>query len=42
MKKTLFLLLIVFVLGMMLSSCHQTQSCPAYGDYHQYQRENIY
>jgi len=43
MKKLAMLLAIVFTLGVLLSACKSSsKTCPAYGEYQQYQRENIY
>ena len=43
MKKIVLVLLIAFTLGMVLASCSNSKStCPAYGEYQQYQRENVY
>ena len=43
MKKLAVLLAVVFVLGVLFSSCKcSSKSCPAYGEYQQYQRENVY
>ena len=43
MKKIVIMLLVVFTLGIVMSSCRSNKStCPAYGEYQQYQRENIY
>lgn len=43
MKKIVLVLLVAFALGMVMSSCSSSKStCPAYGEYQQYQRENIY
>ncbi len=41
MKRVVILLVTSLVLGLILVSC-SSQSCPAYNDYHQYQRETIY
>ena len=43
MKKIAVLLVIVFTLGVLLTACKSSsKTCPAYGEYQQYQRENIY
>ena len=43
MKKIVLVLLVVFTLGVALASCSNSKStCPAYGEYQQYQRENVY
>ena len=43
MKKIALILLVVFTLGMVMASCSNSKStCPAYGEYQQYQRENVY
>jgi hypothetical protein len=43
MKKVALILLVVFTLGVVMASCSSSKSsCPAYGEYQQYQRENIY
>ncbi len=42
MKKFLLLVITVFFLVAVLSSCHQTQSCPAYNSYKHYQQENAF
>jgi hypothetical protein len=34
MKKTLLVLALVVVAGMLFSSCNKTHSCPAYGKVH--------
>lgn len=39
MKKIALMFVVVFLLGLVLSSCRSSQSCPAYNDYRQYQRE---
>jgi hypothetical protein len=43
MKKIALILLVVFTLGVVMASCRSNKStCPAYGEYQQYQRENVY
>ncbi len=43
MKKIAMLLVVVFTLGVLLSACRSSsKTCPAYGEYQYYQRENIY
>ena len=42
MKKLVVILVITFTLGVLLTACRQTQQCPAYGEYKQYQRESVY
>ena len=43
MKKIALILLVVFTLGIIVTSCRSSKStCPAYGEYQQYQRENVY
>ena len=43
MKRIALILLVAFTLGLVLASCSQSKStCPAYGEYQQYQRENVY
>ena len=42
MKKIALLLALAFTLGVIFTSCRQQKSCPAYGEYQQYQRENVY
>ena len=47
MKKIALLLVVVFTLGLLLSACRSSKktsksSCPAYGEYKQYQRESVY
>ena len=44
MKKIALILLVAFTLGLVMASCSSSNksSCPAYGEYQQYQRENVY
>ncbi len=42
MKKLAVFLVVVFTLGVLLSACSQTKTCPAYGEYRQYQKESMY
>ncbi len=41
MKRCAVLLAVVITLGILMMSCRST-SCPAYGDYRQYQIETVY
>ncbi len=42
MKKVLYLLLIAFFLGIVMTSCHQSSLCPAYNNYRYYQKEKAF
>ncbi|MGN0033696.1 MAG: hypothetical protein ACI358_07995 [Candidatus Limimorpha sp.] len=42
MRKLALLLVIAFTLGVVFMSCVHTSTCPAYGEYQQYQKENVY
>ena len=43
MKKIAVLLALTLTLGMLMSACSSSKkTCPAYGEYQQYQRENVY
>lgn len=42
MKKVLYLLVITFFLGIVLTSCHQSKPCPAYNSYKHYQKERAF
>ncbi|MDO5341990.1 MAG: hypothetical protein Q4F69_06020 [Bacteroidia bacterium] len=41
MKKIALMLALVFVLGIVFTSC-KSSACPAYGEYKQYKRERAY
>ena len=48
MKKVVLLLVVVFVLGVIMSSCSifsgssKSRNCAAYGEYKKFQRETVY
>lgn len=43
MKKIVLFLAVAFAFGVLFSACSSSsKSCPAYGEYQQYQRENVY
>ena len=48
MKKVVLFLVIVFTLGLVMSSCgmfsksSKSKTCPAYGEHQQFQRESVY
>lgn len=42
MRKLALLLALAFAFGVVFSSCVHTSSCPAYGEYQQYQKESVY
>jgi|GEM_PF-2993907 len=42
MKKIALIMAIVLTVGVLLSSCRQTSSCSAYGEYKNYQKESVY
>jgi len=42
MKKTLIILIMVVLIGMIFSACKTSEKCPAYGETHRYQIEQKY
>ena len=42
MKKILYLLLVTFFFGLVMTSCHPCKQCPAYNNYRYYQREKAF
>ena len=42
MKKIALILAAALVIGIGLSACKTTTSCPAYGEAHKYQKETRY
>lgn len=42
MKKLVILIVTMLTIGLALTSCSTSGSCPAYNTYNQYQIENMY
>lgn len=42
MKKLVVLVFAMLILGLALTSCGSSRSCPAYNTYDQYQMESMY
>lgn len=42
MKKLVVLVISMLMMGLALTSCSSSSSCPAYNTYDQYQIENMY
>lgn len=42
MKRLVVLFVTMLMLGLVLTSCSSSQSCPAYNTYDQYQMERMY
>jgi len=42
MKKVALFLAIAFAFGVIFTACRNSGKCAAYGEYKQYQKENVY